>query len=163
VTGYLCEWCKKEFDHKAKRGPKPRFCKASCRQRAFEARRAAVLDFMHAPEELRSDMAHVTRSRPDPWLMTDRPLEGMKVCPTCNGDGVVSKDSAVPKAQRVTPKPVVKATKSSTARIGSAASNAAKKPSKAQANRLDGVAKRCPHPAQNRYHGHCMLCDEDIK
>lgn len=40
-TGRVCEWCGESFEPKSKRGPKPRFCSTSHRQRAYEARRGA--------------------------------------------------------------------------------------------------------------------------
>lgn len=36
-----CEWCGETFEPKSRRGPRPRFCSASHRQRAYEARRGA--------------------------------------------------------------------------------------------------------------------------
>lgn len=38
-----CEWCGREFTPPHSRGPKPKFCSAGHRQRAFLARREARL------------------------------------------------------------------------------------------------------------------------
>lgn len=38
---YYCEWCGGSFDHRIGPGPKPRFCRPSHRQRAYEAKRVA--------------------------------------------------------------------------------------------------------------------------
>lgn len=40
-TERICEWCGESFEPKSRRGPRPRFCSASHRQRAYEARRGA--------------------------------------------------------------------------------------------------------------------------
>lgn len=40
-TERTCEWCGESFEPKSRRGPKPRFCSVSHRQRAYEARRGA--------------------------------------------------------------------------------------------------------------------------
>lgn len=34
----LCEWCKRPFQQKGQRGPRPKYCKPSHRERAYEAR-----------------------------------------------------------------------------------------------------------------------------
>lgn len=40
-TERICEWCGESFEPKSRRGPRPRFCSTSHRQRAYEARRGA--------------------------------------------------------------------------------------------------------------------------
>ena len=39
----ICEWCLEEFDAPHRHGPKPKFCRPSHRQRAYEARRLSRL------------------------------------------------------------------------------------------------------------------------
>lgn len=39
MTVLVCERCGKPFERTNLKGPVPRFCKVSCRQRAYEARR----------------------------------------------------------------------------------------------------------------------------
>ena len=34
-----CSWCGENFDAPHSKGPRPTYCKPSCRQRAYEARR----------------------------------------------------------------------------------------------------------------------------
>lgn len=39
MNALVCEWCGVEFVRRGQRGPVPRYCKDSHRQRAYEARR----------------------------------------------------------------------------------------------------------------------------
>jgi hypothetical protein len=41
VSTTLCEWCGRSFTPTNRRGPRPRYCRASHRQRAYELRRLA--------------------------------------------------------------------------------------------------------------------------
>lgn len=36
-----CQWCRRPIDHQAASGRKRRYCRQSCRQRSYEARRQA--------------------------------------------------------------------------------------------------------------------------
>jgi hypothetical protein len=48
----ICAWCSNPFVPENKRGPLPDYCKASCKQRAYEERaRQAELDRIHARHE----------------------------------------------------------------------------------------------------------------
>lgn len=70
---FYCEWCGDPFDHQFGPGPKPRFCRPSHRQRAYEAKRVASgtvqMDGMVGSgaevARLRKEMEDVARSLAD--------------------------------------------------------------------------------------------------
>ncbi len=54
MTTYLdltCEWCGRPLPPRGSRGPRARYCRPSCRQRAYEARLRAKAAGRHLPVE----------------------------------------------------------------------------------------------------------------
>lgn len=73
VTGtatLVCAHCARTFSHASRPGPAPRYCRRSCRQRAYEARAAATtVAVVHHPDACVSTsgrMHALDPARPDP-------------------------------------------------------------------------------------------------
>lgn len=70
----VCEWCGEKFNRHSMKGPKPRYCKPSCRQRDFERRKMA--NAIYIPDDLLDELYAEARKRgisvPDLMLLAVR-------------------------------------------------------------------------------------------